>query len=753
MDYAARALAAKRAYPTKGTVVEARWSTDFGQGKEWYRGKISRVIPPLYHSFPLPDPTFDVAYDDGELEEKVRWENIRVVDPCTIPAAIQEAYPRELTQAASAAEAAAAQASSPRCRARSHDSQTRGVPPAARYRASMREPEDDGDNESDDNESDDDESDDDDLTWQSVEELKEICRRRNLSVCGTKAELVQRIVIFKRQPAPVALPPAVQLPAAAAPVQLPAAAAPVQLPAAAAPLRVETTPADRVSALKVCAVQLRATPGDVQGNLRRAAELIRASPGHHLYVLPELSSCGYGDDVLANCDAFAETREIGAHIRSSAVDFGVFPFFESLAREIGAHICFGFLCRTSRPLSAVPTVGSRILNNGAPGVVIRANTIARTADVRFEQGSARCSMAELRLPVFTIAQAVVAPTGRVELVYDKMHLCDMGACSEVGYSLTRGERPGVFTCRGWRVGVCICYDLRFPELWRHIAWEENCDLILQPSAFGRDATFPMYHSFVTTRAVENGIYVLSVNFAGTEFGESIAAPPWVGPVPGCSDQCARILGCDEGVLALRCETAVLDAVRAAYPYRRNAHPCLRASAVAVTPAVSPRAPPAAAAATPFALAEQEPASHRRRWTDSEVSLCMSAVAQYGEKRHKAIAAAVGTRTTAQVRTYLKKLKAKAGRPPPPLPPPPPLDAVPSLPAPVLAPPGRPVWTPRGSPRAEAQTLSALMGLQGACQQATAASAEAWAAPPLRAASDTDDEAWTPWSRGWFVVMS
>jgi len=740
MDYAAaeaRALAAKRAYPTKGTVVEARWSTDFGQGKEWYRGKISRVIPPLYHSFPLPDPTFDVAYDDGELEEKVRWENIRVVAPsmplpCAVTAAIQEAYPRELTQAASAAEAAAAsQASSPRCHARSHDSQARGVPPAARYRASMREAEDDGDNESDDNE-----SDDDDLPSRSVEELKEICRRRNLSVYGQKADLVQRIVIFKRQPAPVAwagrfgskcvsLPPAAQ----------PSAAAP--------PLRIETTPAERVSALKVCAVQLRAAPRDVEGNLRRAAELIRANPGHHLYVLPELSSCGYGDDVLANCAAFAETPTHGS----------VFPFFESLAREIGAHICFGFLCRTLRPLVAAPAVGSRVVSYRTPGVVIRANTVAHVLgprvviDVRFDQGTERpCLLAELRTPVFTIAQAVVAPTGAVELVYDKMHLCDIGACSEVGYGLTRGERPGVFTCRGWRVGVCICYDLRFPELWRHLAWEENCDLILHPSAFGRDATFPMYHTFVSTRAVENGIYVLSVNFAGAEFGESIAAPPWVGPVPGCADQCARILGCDEGVLALRCETAVLDAVRAAYPYRRNAHPCLRASApVAVAPAVavSPRAPPAAAAATPFALAEQDPASHRRRWTDSEISLCMSAVAQYGEKRHKAIAAAVGTRTTAQVRTYLNRLKAKVGRPPPPPPPP---DAVPSLPVQVLAPPGRPVWTPRGSPRAEAQTLSALMGLQEACQQATAASAEAWAAPPPGAASDTDDEAWTPWSR-------
>jgi len=288
----------------------------------------------------------------------------------------------------------------------------------------------------------------------------------------------------------------------------------------------------------------------------------------------------------------------------------------------------------------------------------------------------------------------------------------------------------------------------------------------------------MYHTFVTTRAVENGIYVLSVNFAGADFGESIAAPPWVGPVPGLADQRARVLGCDEGVLALSCETAVLDAVRAAYPYRRNAHPSLRAAPpVAVTPAaVSPRAAPA----TPFAPAEQEPASHRRRWTDGEISLCMSAVQTYGERRHKAIAAAVGTRTAAQVRTFLTKRKAKGGLPaaavPPGViippapapwaPPPPPPGAAPGLPyaardardalsAEVLAPPSR----SDGYGAAEAETLaalvgltqqataasaeawaapSALVGLQEACQQATTASAEAWAAPPLRTASDSMD---------------
>ena len=265
------------------------------------------------------------------------------------------------------------------------------------------------------------------------------------------------------------VPPAAPAPAPAPP---PAAVGADVEATPPAQLRVDTTPAGRAPALKVCAVQLRATPGDVEGNVRRAEQLIRANPGYHLYVLPELSSCGYSDEVLADCAAFAH----------GSFD-GVFKFFIDLAREVDAHICFGFLCRTSRPLSAVPAVGSRVLAANHPGHVTRVNAFAAAADVLFDAGTERTYLlSDLRTPVFTIAQAVVGPTG-IELVYDKMHLCDMGACSEVAHGLTRGERPGVFTCRGWRVGVCICYDLRFPALWRRLAWEEDCDLIVHPAAF------------------------------------------------------------------------------------------------------------------------------------------------------------------------------------------------------------------------------------------------------------------------------
>jgi predicted amidohydrolase len=162
------------------------------------------------------------------------------------------------------------------------------------------------------------------------------------------------------------------------------------------------------------------------------------------------------------------------------------------------------------------------------------------------------------------------------LAYDKMHLCDMGACSEVAYGIARGTEPGVFDCRGYSVGLTICYDLRFPELHRHLSWDRDCDLILHPAAFVRDATFPCYHQFVTTRAVENGVYMLSVNYAGDEFGASIAVPPWIGPVPGLESELASTsLETEEGVLPLTVEPGHLEAVRRAYPYRRDVSTTLR----------------------------------------------------------------------------------------------------------------------------------------------------------------------------------
>mmetsp|Transcript_34669 Transcript_34669/g.83888 ORF Transcript_34669/g.83888 Transcript_34669/m.83888 type:complete len:312 (-) Transcript_34669:167-1102(-) len=280
--------------------------------------------------------------------------------------------------------------------------------------------------------------------------------------------------------------------------------------------------------LRVIGVQL-APAATVEANLARSAGAIRrvhySRKGRapcRLYVLPELSANGYSDAVLATLESEAEDAETGR----------ITTYFRELAREVDAYICYGFLRK---------------------------------------QGNMDCSPRNGATPRYTICQAVVDPRGKLILAYNKMHLCDMGDCSEVAYGLSRGDTPGVFECDGVRVGLTVCYDIRFPELFRKLAWEEECTLILHPAAFIRDATFATYHQFTVARAVENGVYLLSVNYAGEKFGESNAVPPWIGPVPGLSGKKLQkvTLDCSEDVLSLIVEPDVLKAVWTSYPYRRD----------------------------------------------------------------------------------------------------------------------------------------------------------------------------------------
>ena len=189
--------------------------------------------------------------------------------------------------------------------------------------------------------------------------------------------------------------------------------------------------------LRVLGLQVELLAG-LTANLARAEAMIRSHPGYRLYVLPELNCHGYSDAVLSQLDPTRPNQ----HPAQDAKTGSITAFFARLAREVDAHICYGFL--------------------------------------RDAGGGRTC-----------ICQAVVDPRGELLVVYDKMHLCDMGDCSEVGYGCSPGGELGIFDCDGVWVGLTICYDIRFPELYRALAWDAGCDLVLHPAAFIRDATFPM----------------------------------------------------------------------------------------------------------------------------------------------------------------------------------------------------------------------------------------------------------------------
>jgi len=84
---------------------------------------------------------------------------------------------------------------------------------------------------------------------------------------------------------------------------------------------------------------------------------------------------------------------------------------------------------------------------------------------------------------------------------------------------------------GWRVGMSVCYDLRFPELYRALA-RKGADLLLVPSAFTRTTGAAHWEVLLRARAIENLAWVVAPAQGGTHengrqtWGQSLVVDPW-----------------------------------------------------------------------------------------------------------------------------------------------------------------------------------------------------------------------------------
>ena len=135
---------------------------------------------------------------------------------------------------------------------------------------------------------------------------------------------------------------------------------------------------------------------------------------------------------------------------------------------------------------------------------------------------------------------VYGPQGQTVARYDKIHLfCfdDGERRYDEAATLTPGNTPVAFTLtdrsgQAWRVGLGVCYDLRFPELFRQLTREAPCDLIVLPAAFTHTTGQAHWELLLRARAVENLCHVLAPAQGGTHasgrrtFGHSIAIDPW-----------------------------------------------------------------------------------------------------------------------------------------------------------------------------------------------------------------------------------
>jgi nitrilase len=256
---------------------------------------------------------------------------------------------------------------------------------------------------------------------------------------------------------------------------------------------------------KVAAVQMVSTP-DVNQNIATCARLLAeaAATGAELVTLPEYWPIMGMKDV----DKVAHAEQPGAG--------PIQQFMANAAREHGIWLIGGTL-----PLAS-----------GEAGKVLNTTL-------------------------------VYDPQGKPVARYDKIHLFGFTRGSESyneSATIVPGAAVGVFDAPFGRVGLSVCYDLRFPELYRAMG---TCALIVVPAAFTHTTGMAHWEVLLRARAIENQCYVLASAQGGTHangrrtFGHSMLVDPW--------GEVKAVLREGEGVVSGEIDAAVLAGVRESLP--------------------------------------------------------------------------------------------------------------------------------------------------------------------------------------------
>jgi predicted amidohydrolase len=161
---------------------------------------------------------------------------------------------------------------------------------------------------------------------------------------------------------------------------------------------------------------------------------------------------------------------------------------------------------------------------------------------------------------------LIAPDGSIAARYDKIHMFDVDLPNGDVYRESTAYRPGELAVLAdlpqIRLGFTICYDLRFPALFRALA-EAGAGMIAAPAAFTRPTGEAHWHILLRARAIETGSYVLAAAQGGKHengretFGHSLIIDPW-----------GTILaegGTEPGIITAEIDPAKVAAVRARIP--------------------------------------------------------------------------------------------------------------------------------------------------------------------------------------------
>lgn len=245
------------------------------------------------------------------------------------------------------------------------------------------------------------------------------------------------------------------------------------------------------------AIQM-ASASDVKANLERAAALAReaAAAGAQLIGLPE-NFAYLGDDVDHKL-AIAERLDVD----KGGADGPILGAMRALARETKAWLILGGF---PEKLPRDPEQPERIANT--------------------------CVLLDAK--------------GRVQARYRKLHLFDVTIPGGVRFresdTVAPGDAPVLASTPWGGLGLSVCYDLRFPELYR-VLTARGAVMLTVPSAFTRETGKDHWHALLRARAIENQAFVIAPAQFGPpgakrpRYGHALIADPWGAVLAECGDR-------------------------------------------------------------------------------------------------------------------------------------------------------------------------------------------------------------------------
>lgn len=165
---------------------------------------------------------------------------------------------------------------------------------------------------------------------------------------------------------------------------------------------------------------------------------------------------------------------------------------------------------------------------------------------------------------------LISPEGAIAGWYDKIHMFDVDVTAEESYRESAGYRPGdraVVADAGFaRIGMTICYDLRFAKLYRTLA-QAGAQILTVPAAFSPVTGAAHWEPILRTRAIETGCFVMAPAQCGTHkassgkerstHGHSLVVAPW--------GEVLLDAGTEPGVYCVDLDLSAVDHARARVP--------------------------------------------------------------------------------------------------------------------------------------------------------------------------------------------